>query len=319
MKKFLLHSLLFFISTSVIYLLVFAILFFIKVSHTPLIYRATQANVWEGGGTYIKTREFNFNEMHDIIIIGSSHAYRGYDPRIFEQYGYKTYNLGTSDQNLLCSYFLSTNMINHTNCKMVIFDLYDRVFTQFNLESNSDMIQNIVSDKAAWEISLATKDIRTINMFTLRLFNKLAAPLDDDTVGYIKGFLPTTKNISFPLKRKDYKYRKNTEALDYLDKTLAYFKKEGIRVVMSEHALPIVSPAPAHAQFIKDVKPVLDKYNIPWFDYTTDTSMTNIRFFADESHLNVKGVYKYNHRLIDDLQKANLLPLKKGNISTVSQ
>ena len=183
--KFIIHGVLFIFSTIIVYFIVFALLFFIRISNIPLIYRATQANVWEGGGTYVKTREFNPNEKHDIIIIGSSHAYRGYDPRIFRKYGYNSYNLGTSDQNMLCTYFLTKNYINHTNCKMVILDLYDRIFAQSTLESNSDLIQNISSDKAALEISMATKDIRTINMFTLRMFSKFSSPLDHDTSGVL--------------------------------------------------------------------------------------------------------------------------------------
>src|SRR5207302_4229078 len=108
-------------------------------------------------------------------------AYQGYDPRIFQEFAFKTYNLGTSDQKLMCSYFLIKNYINHNNCKLVMFDLYDRVFSQSNIESHSDMIQNIPSDKAALEIAYASKDLRAINMFTLRLFNKITQPLDSDT------------------------------------------------------------------------------------------------------------------------------------------
>lgn len=317
MKKFFKHCLYFLFTSIMVYLAVFAILFFIRIGNTPLVYRATQGNVWKGGGTYVKTHEFKTNEMHDIVIVGSSHAYRGYDPRIFGEYGFNTYNLGTSDQKLMCSYYLIKNYINHNNCKLLILDLYDRVFSQSNIESHSDMIQNIPSDKAALQISLASKDLRAINMFTLRLFNKISKPLDSDTLGYIKGYLPTKKQLRLPAKKRDYTYKTNDEALQYLDKILGYLKQEGVKVVMTEHALPTVSPAPDHAQFRKDVFHILDKYNVPWFDYTTDSSMTEIQYFADESHLNIKGVYKYNHRLINDLIRANILQPQTNHTSLV--
>ncbi len=307
MKKFLSRCFLFLLTTLSVYLNAFAVLFFIKIGGIPLVYRATQGNFLKGGGTYIKTHNFNIHEKYDVIIIGSSHAYRGYDPRIFKEYGYNAYNLGTSDQKPMCSYFLIKNYINSNNCKLVIFDLYDRIFSQSNIESMSDMIQNIPSDKAALQLSLASKDVRAINMFTLRMFNKLSDPINPDTLGYIKGFLPTEKLLELPPKRRLYTYETNDEAIKYLDKTLSYLKKEGVKVVMTEHSLPSVAPAPGHDDFRKDVYQVLNKYNVLWFDYTTDSSMTDVQYFADESHLNVKGVYKYNHRLINDLIKANIL------------
>ncbi len=307
MKKFISRCLLFFLSTLAVYLVVFAVLFFIKIGGTPLVYRATQGNFLKGGGTYIKTHNFNTQEKYDVIIVGSSHAYRGYDPRIFKEYGFNAYNLGTSDQKPMCSYFLIKNYINHNNCKLVIFDLYDRVFSQSNIESMSDMIQNIPSDKAALQLSLASNDVRAINMFTLRIFNKIADPINPDTLGYIKGYLPTEKLLELPPKRRIYTYETNHEGLKYLEKTIRYLKKEGVKIVMTEHTLPIVAPAVRHDAFRKDIYKVLNKYNVGWLDYTTDSTMNNVKYFADESHLNVKGVYKYNHRLINDLIKANLL------------
>lgn len=317
MKKFIRQCLFFLLSSICIYLIIFAFLFFIRVGGTPLVYRATQGNVWKGGGTYIKTHQFNTNEMHDIVIVGSSHAYRGYDPRIFQEFGFKTYNLGTSDQKLMCSYFLIKYYINRNNCKLVIFDLYDRVFSQTNIESHSDMIQNIPSDKAAFEIAFASKDLRAINMFTLRLFNKISKPLDGDTSGYINGYLPTKKQLRLPAKRKDYVYKTNEDALYYLDKILSYLKEEGVKVVMVEHSLPSVIPVPDHNLFRKDVLPVLEKYNVQWFDYLTDTTLNGVQYFADESHLNVRGVYKFNHKLINDLIKANILQPATNSTSFV--
>ena len=68
MKKFLSRCLLFFLSTLAVYLVVFAVLFFIKIGGTPLVYRATQGNFLKGGGTYIKTHNFNPQEKHDVLL-----------------------------------------------------------------------------------------------------------------------------------------------------------------------------------------------------------------------------------------------------------
>ena len=37
----------------------------------------------------------------DVLVLGSSHAYRGFDPRIFKKAGIKLFNFGSSGQTLL--------------------------------------------------------------------------------------------------------------------------------------------------------------------------------------------------------------------------
>ena len=106
-------------------------------------------------------------------------------------------------------------------------------------------------------------------------------------------------------------------ALHYLDKILSYLKAEGVKVVMVEHSLPSVIPVPDHKLFRRDVLPVLKKYDVQWFDYLTDSTLTGVQYFADESHLNVRGVYKYNHKLINDLIKANILQPATNHTSFV--
>lgn len=44
-----------------------------------------------------------FNDLRklnncDILFLGSSHCYRGFDPRVFKNIGYNIFNLGTSSQ-----------------------------------------------------------------------------------------------------------------------------------------------------------------------------------------------------------------------------
>ena len=135
------------------YLIVFAVFFAIKVGGIPLVYRATSGQVWEGGKTYRKFRAFNEKESYDAFVLGSSHALHGYNPEVFKAKGIKMHNLGTDDQNLMCSYYLAKEYITHSNCKVVILDVYDRVMTFQNLESISDFIQNINKEKTAIHIA----------------------------------------------------------------------------------------------------------------------------------------------------------------------
>lgn len=302
MKKIIGNGFLFLISMILMYLLVFGILFVVRQGGIPIIYRASQGLIWEGGGTYEKFQKYNPEEKYDIIILGSSHAYRGYDPRNFASYDYKTFNLGSSDQSVVCSYYIAKNYLHHNNCKMVILDMYDRVYAQQNIESYSDIIQNVSSDKTAIEIALAAKDIRSVNMLTLRMFSKFTDPINKDTIGFIDGFKPTFTHLTIPEKKRlIYKYETNQFQLNYLDQLLSYLEKEKIKIIVAEHPLPSCYQPEEHQRFRNDILPIFEKHHLHFYDYCSEKEMTGIQYFADDTHLSVRGARMYNQRLIKDL------------------
>ncbi len=309
MKALLKNILLFGLIALTSYITLFSVLYFIRIGNVPLVYRTTQGNVFKGGLTYKKFQDFDKNEKYDIIILGSSHAYRGYDPVIFESYGYKIYNLGTSAQTLLSSYVIARNYINKNNCGTVIIDLYDRIFKKKGVESLSDVSQNIESDVAAAELCMRSGDLRAVNMFTLRMFCKLDEPLNSDTLYLNNGFQASNKQLTLPGHPTDADYVSNKETLHYFAKLIRYLHSEGIRVILAEHPLPYIYSIPEdkHAVFKNDINKITAGYNIPWYDFMNDSSMTEIANFADENHLNYRGVQEYNHKLIKAMQKDGAL------------
>ena len=48
------------------------------------------------GHMYTRIREAEKVKNIDILFIGSSHAYRGFDTRIAKEYGFESFNLGSS-------------------------------------------------------------------------------------------------------------------------------------------------------------------------------------------------------------------------------
>ncbi|MEP7262888.1 MAG: hypothetical protein ABI772_00245 [Bacteroidota bacterium] len=295
-----------------IYIIMFGALYFIRIGNVPLVYRSTQGNVFKGGLTYKKFKEFNPAEKYDIIVLGSSHAYRGYDPEIFASYGYKIYNLGSSAQSLLSSYVIARNYINRDNCNTVIIDLYDRIFRYSSIESLSDITQNVSSDKAAAELCLRSKDLRAINMFTLRMFCKFDKPLNNDTLNLMSGFQASNNQLVLPGNPKDPDYTSNKETLNSFTKLIHYLNNQGIHIILAEHPLPEVYTISEskHSRFVTDINKIIKPYNIKWYDLMRDSTMTGIQYYADENHLNYRGVKKYNHKLIELLIKDQQLPPK---------
>ena len=69
-------------------------------------------------------------ENMDLVFIGTSHAYRCFDPQIFdEKLGVNSYNFGTSMQTISTSYYLLKEILKTNTPKQVVFEL---TYTCFN-------------------------------------------------------------------------------------------------------------------------------------------------------------------------------------------
>lgn len=314
MKHTLRNFVIFLVSLVLVYLSIFALLFFIQPNNIPMVYRVTQGTVWEGGNTWFKMQHFDHKKQWDIIVIGSSHAYRGYDPEIFKQHGFSMYNLGTSSQDPVCSYYLTEDLIDTTNCKLLIIDFYDRVFSLDDIEPKSDLIQNAKLDRTAWKIASSTSDIRAINMITLRYFNKFKSPLNTDTSGFTNGFQVSRKFLNPNTKDKEktkWHYSRNEKQIKYFEKLLSLCKRRNIKAVVVSHPLSELYALKDHEKCVATIHTILRKYNTTYLDYTVLKEMGSIRWYADASHLNHLGVAKFNEILIHDLIKNKFIPERK--------
>ena len=103
-----------------IYILVMFALSNIKYKSFPLIIYTSNFYPSIGGHTFQSFNDFEKENNIDILFLGSSHAYRGFDPRIFKKYGYTTYNLGTSGQSLESSKLVYENYISTKNVKIIL-------------------------------------------------------------------------------------------------------------------------------------------------------------------------------------------------------
>ena len=287
----------------IIYITAFAALFFVSSFNIPLVFRITNANILKGGFTYVSFRQFDKAKKYDVILLGSSHAYRGYDPAIFREYGYRMFNLGTNSQGNLVSYVIAKNYINKSNCSTVILDVYDRVFTTTRMESLSDVVQNINSTEAAVDLCLASKDIRLANMLTMRMFNQFDFVFNDDTAGVKEGYIPYLTQLSLNETRRETGQKPAEEALVYFEKLIEYLHGEGINIILAEQPVSFLATIPVqqHQELLKKIHPILEKYHIPFYDHLYDSSLSDIKYFANSNHLSVSGIEKYNHLLIKEL------------------
>lgn len=85
----------------------------------------------------------NYGDVN-ILFLGSSHAYRGFDIRLFKKFG-KSFNLGTTSQTPVQSYFLLKKYLNILKPEYIIIDIYFPLFESDGIESSIDIISNYFS------------------------------------------------------------------------------------------------------------------------------------------------------------------------------
>lgn len=307
MKKLVINGSVFFIVALLIYIAVFSGLYFLSVNGTPLLYRTSDVLNWKGGSTYQTFKEFDRKEKYDLIILGSSHAYRGYDPAYFKAEGLKTFNLGSKAQALMNSYYIAKNYVDSSNCKMVILDVFEGPFMTDGMESTSDLVENITLDKPAMQMAFGLRDIRGINMITLRFISKPSSPvyIDSNYVG--AGYTETPDSVKLPISYNRVPFEPEERQLHYFKKIIDYFKEQDIPLALVNHPMPEELGASSHHSFVKTLHPYIKKYNVPFLDYALNHSLHSRDHFYDHNHLNKAGVRIFNSVLIEDLKKKDLI------------
>ncbi len=122
------------------------------------------------GSMFTRIQEADTTRDVDILVLGSSHAYRGFDPRIFEEYGIKLFNLGPSNQTPKQANILVKKYLDQMSPELVIYEVYPGIFQGDGLESSLDLIANgpLNSDLISMTISL--NHVKAYNAMIKRLY-----------------------------------------------------------------------------------------------------------------------------------------------------
>ncbi len=302
MKRSSIQALKFLAVSLVLYVSVFFALTRIHFRGKPLIYRTGDYYQWKGGVAGIKFREWDPQAKWDAIVVGSSHAYRGYDPRVFATHGYRVFNLGSTAQTPLSTYAVLDHYVDSTRTKLVIFDLYENAFVEAGIESASDLTQNLSSNAAAAELAWNLHDLRGLNMFTLRLMNSKGPAMYGDPNYKGDGFSvkpdslhePVRYDIGRPLELDEAQTR-------WFGKCLDLCARRGIRVVLTTHFYPHQSDHERHAAFVAFVDSTIAHRGLHYFDFAYAHTLSDTDHFSDRNHMNEAGARIFNERLVDSL------------------
>lgn len=259
-------------------------------------------NMQRNGGQEMQMmRDLTSNQTkYDAIVLGSSHAYRGYDPRIFEQSGISLFNAGTSAQNAKGSLVLYNEYLRNRS-DIFILDIYDPVFELEGTESNMRLIQNVPTNEAALALVQQEFKIYTLNALAVRLAS--INPTDEaPNADYIKNGFCEKKGILYAVEPlNDSVFDANEEMFVAFEKMIKQMQADGKRVVLCSHPLPASAGLRNyHDKFLARFNPLIERLGVPYIDFTYYTEGFGINEFADISHMNQQGVKLYNRLLLQN-------------------
>ena len=312
-----------------------AILLSCAVAYLAIVYTASylhfanwipNAKYTTGKGYYTlsRFREIDKFSNIDILFLGSSQVYRGFDTRQFEQKNLKTFNLGTSAQSPYNSYYLLQDHIDKLKPKYIVMDLYwhmlakeDVTESTIDLISNHELTSNIV--KMAWDTHDYTIISSLLSNFISRWHTPLAKVKEKKlpkevyiSGGFVESLIPK-EDLSMSNPKKAYQFRNLDTKLktasefqmEYLNKIIALCKQHNTKLVFV--LIPVTKEyknnLANYNDYITQITAFAKKNNIPFIDYNTrpDLSLSSSEDFLDKNHLSPYGASKFNKFFYNDL------------------
>ncbi len=265
----------------------------------------------------------SFNEFYssktniDIVFLGSSHAYRSFDPFYFEdQTGKKTFNFGTSGQNPISTFYVLNEIVRKKfQPQIVVIEGYWPTIQgkDFDFTSTNYLYQVMEPSFVKvnlWKDGFSFSDkVKLIShAFTFRdYFKNIFWKPDLSKTGEYKGrgYVSTKKVVSLDeLENSSIQHIKNIAfnqyRIHYFEKIIAFAKAHGFKTILVVAPIPrsiFLKIEPQYFAVSSLYNSISKKYDIEYIDYNLINKHKNFILdsnFSDDNHLNESGVIKMN-------------------------
>lgn len=264
-----------------------------------------------GGKGFLYSRLQELNNTHDIdiLFVGSSLSIRGFDPRIFSKYGYKTFNLGSGGQTPAQSEWLVKKYLSQLNPRLVIIEVNPYTLSRDGVEPALDLISN-----HHFEISLAgmvyqTTNIKVLNAFVYSFWHELSGGKrnyieksfkGDDS--YIPGGFVEQRLTRFHPDNFKESEKQLLGAVPAQEKALQHL----VEYVKNNNTPLLLIQPPVSKFFLHQHPGAFDSDPFyqslgTYFNFNHHHLLSDTVHFSDSRHLNREGVEIFNEYLINDI------------------
>ena len=299
-KKFI-KSILLFIPFSVLIYFVLIII----VCHIPYQFLKPNINYRIGsyGHMYSRIKEIKNYKNIDILFLGSSQAYRGFDVRVYNNAGFKVFNLGSSNQTPIQTNVLLKRYLDLLNPKLVIFEVSPETFSTDGVESSVDLIANDKNDFLTITDLIQYNNIKTLNTaicgfykdFTGENNDFVENPKKDDDL-YIKGgFVEKQLKFNKPKKHKNINFEYNSKQILAFENCLKLIHKKKIKLILLQ--TPITKSLYKSYLNKNQFDSLMSRYG-EYYNFNKILNLNDSLDFYDPYHLNKNGTTIFNKKLI---------------------
>lgn len=261
------------------------------------------------GHIYTRLKEADTTSRVDLLFLGSSHAYRGFNTAWFRSKGYACMNLGSSSQSHLQTAQLLHRYLPKWKPRCVVYEVYHPVFGLDGSESAIDLHSNSAPDLAGLAEAMLTCNVLAWNtyFFSLPYFglnyddtiNEPRRMLDDMYLdgGYVEKEYHTFRKA---------KHRDTIVEMRWMQKQAFYYNLGTIR----NAGIPLLLiQAPVTRALYRSYLNTdeIDNWLSEQGHYLNFNKMLNLDdslHFYDPHHLNSLGVQVFNEALLGEIESA---------------
>lgn len=256
------------------------------------------------GHMHSRLKEVRESGQVELLFLGSSHTYRGFDTRLFEAEGWRVFNLGSSSQSHLQTQVLLQRYLQSLRPKLIIYEVYPGTFATDGVESSTDILSNDVVDRYAWTMVLKTPGLKVFNTLVPALWSDWTGQKSTYIEEAVKGPDTYVPRGYVEMELQHYKTVRDTSSREWTwrSKQLRAFAQnlEMLKDAGAEVLLVMAPIPPGHYRNYKNTA-VFDSLmqNLGRYYNFNDLMLLNDSLhFYDAHHLNQLGVEAFNRELI---------------------
>jgi hypothetical protein len=242
----------------------------------------------------------------DYLIIGSSHAYRNFNPAIFEENGYSCFNIGSSSQAPANSYALLEQYI--TKCNSVIYEVYPVTLAIDGTEAFYILNNDLENFKTLSKMAIFINNFRTYNLLSQHFWlKKSIMDLPIDTTNFYKGYVATYDSAKASIRYDTLSLNKEMvdTQINYIDKAIKLCKKYNKKIFLVYAPIPSKLIIKEENYAINKLNKLSNYHGIKFYNWGRNHNLKDSDHFYDDDHLNNAGVNLFNTYLLNKMQKAD--------------
>lgn len=260
------------------------------------------------GHLFSRLREVEKYINVDILFVGSSHAYRNFDPRIFKKHDINIFNLGSSSQTPIQTQLLLERYLSKLKPKLLVYEVYPATFESDAVESALDFISNSPFDLDLISMAFKVNHIKVYNTLIYRLMGDLFGVNKNFKEKIFRGkdkYIPggyverdDTQKVDLNYQKKKWNLKEKSK--NEFNKILFDLKKASVKTILIQ--------TPVKKKFYNSYlnNSEIDNYfrsKGVYINFNKNSELIDSLHFYDEHHLNKTGVKIFNELFIKKIRE----------------